>query len=183
MRSMALKTVGFDRALAVDRLTQRVDHAADHGFAHRNRHDAAGAADLVAFLDARVFAEQHGADLVFFQVQRDAGNAALELDQFAGHDVFKAVDAGDTVAHRNHRAGFGYVDCAFVVLNLLAQHARDFIRPNLSHKETLYMCRQETTPVPAWSVICPIARARSRRRRWNQCAPPPRPPAPGRLKT
>ena len=108
-------------------------------FAHRNRHDAAGAANLVAFLDARVFAQQHRADLIFFQVQRDARNAALELDQLAGHDVFQAVNARDAVAHRNHRAGFGDVDRLFVVLDLLAQHARDFIRPNLSHK---FLCSE-----------------------------------------
>ena len=134
MRSIGVELLGLDGTLAVDGLAQRVDHAADHRFAHRHRHDAAGAANFVAFLDAGVFAQQHGAHLVFFQVQRDAGNAALELDQLAGHDVFQAVNAGDAVAHRNHRAGFGDVDRAFVILDFLAQQARDFIRPNLSHK-------------------------------------------------
>ena len=65
------------------------------------------------------------------------GDAALELDQLAGHDVFQAVDARDTVAHRNHRAGFGDVDRLLVVLDLLAQQARDFICPNLSHNSFL----------------------------------------------
>ena len=95
-----------DRTLAVDGISQRVDHAADHAFAHRNRHDAAGAPDLVAFLDVGVIAQHHRAHLIFFQVQRDARNAARELDQFARHDVFQTVNAGDTVAHRNHGAGF-----------------------------------------------------------------------------
>ena len=88
-----------------------------------------------------VIAQQHRADLVFFQVQGDAGNAALELDQFAGHDVFQAVNARDAVAHRNHRAGLGDVDRALVIFNLLAQHARDFIRPNLSHKIPVTLLR------------------------------------------
>ena len=35
MRSIGVERLGGDRALAVDRLAQRVDHAADHGLAHR----------------------------------------------------------------------------------------------------------------------------------------------------
>ena len=95
---------GLDRALAVDGLAERIDHAADQRFAHRHRHDAAGAADFVAFLDLRVIAEQHRAHLVFFQVHGDAGNVVRELDQLAGHDLFQAVDSGDAVAHRDDRA-------------------------------------------------------------------------------
>ena len=45
---------GADRALAVDRLAERVDHAADQRLADRHLDDAAGALDLVAFLDLRV---------------------------------------------------------------------------------------------------------------------------------
>ena len=65
---------GVDRALAVDRLAERVHHAADHRLADRDRHDAAGALHLVAFFDLPVVAQQHRADLIFFQVQRDAGH-------------------------------------------------------------------------------------------------------------
>src|SRR6185369_13105211 len=128
-----VELLGLDGTLAVNRLAERVDHAAHHGFAHRNRHDAAGAANLVAFLDASELAQQHRADLIFFQVERDTGNAALEFDQLAGHDVLQAVNAGDTIAHRDHRAGFRDVHRTVVVVNFLAQQARDFICPYLSH--------------------------------------------------
>ena len=111
-RSIGVELRGLDGALAVDGLAERVDHAADQRFAHRHRHDAAGAADFVAFLDLRVIAEQHGADLVFFQVHGDAGDVVRELDQLARHDLFQAVDAGDAVAHRDHRADLGDVDSA-----------------------------------------------------------------------
>ena len=47
-------------------------------FAHRHGHDAAGAAYFVAFFDVLVFAQQHRADLIFFQVHRDAGNVVAE---------------------------------------------------------------------------------------------------------
>ena len=134
MRFDRARLAGGDGAFAVDGLAQRVHHAADHGLAHRHGHDAAGAADLVAFLDFLIFAQQHRAHLVFFQVQGDAGDAVRELDQLAGHDVFQAVNARDAVAHRNHRSGFGNIDSFFVILNFLAQQARDFISLDLSHK-------------------------------------------------
>ncbi len=61
------------------------------------------------------------------------GDAVRELDQFARHHLFQAVDAGDAVADRDHLAGLGDADRALVVLDLLAQNARDFVCPNLSH--------------------------------------------------
>ena len=70
-----------------------------------------------------IVAQQHRADLVFFQVHGDAGNAVRELDQLARHHLFEAVNARDAVADRDHRAGFGDVDRAFVILNLLAENA------------------------------------------------------------
>ena len=72
--------VGVDRALAVDRLAERVDHAAEQRLADRHLQHAAGALDRVAFLDARVLAEQHGADVVLFEVQHQAHDAVRELE-------------------------------------------------------------------------------------------------------
>src|ERR1700681_4514097 len=48
-------------------------------FTDRDRHDASRAAHFVAFFDLLIFAEQHRTNLVFFQVQRDAGDAVWEL--------------------------------------------------------------------------------------------------------
>ncbi len=77
-RSNRNELVGVDRALVVDGLAERIDHAADHGVAHGHAHDAAGALDLVALFDLGVLAHQHHADLVFFQVHGDAGNVVRE---------------------------------------------------------------------------------------------------------
>jgi hypothetical protein len=89
--------LGGDRALAVDRLAERVDHAADHRLADRHRHDAAGALDLVAFLDLGVLAEQHGADLSSSRFsampKTPCGNSSSSPAM-----TFEAVDAGDAVA-------------------------------------------------------------------------------------
>ena len=67
--------VGRDRTFAIDRLAQGVHHAADETFADGDRHDTPGAAHFVAFFDLLIFAEQHRTNLVFFQVQRNAGHA------------------------------------------------------------------------------------------------------------
>src|ERR1700730_17186706 len=74
-------TPGATRSLAVNGLAERIHHAADHLIAHWNRHDAAGALHLVAFLDDGVIAEQNGSHLVFFQVHCDAGHSVRKLDQ------------------------------------------------------------------------------------------------------
>ena len=58
-----------DRALAVDGLAERVDHAAEHLFADRHRDDPPGALDRIAFLDLAVLAEQHAADAVLLEVR------------------------------------------------------------------------------------------------------------------
>src|SRR5262249_10133533 len=66
-RSDALDRIelgGVDEAFAVERNAERADDAADERGADGNRHDLAGSADFVAFLDALVFAEEHAADVV-----------------------------------------------------------------------------------------------------------------------
>ena len=65
-----------DRSLAVDRLSDGVDHASDQRFAHGDFRNAARALDWIAFFDADVVAHQHGTDIVFFKVQRDPVQAA-----------------------------------------------------------------------------------------------------------
>ena len=87
-----------DRALAVDRLAERVHDAADQLVADRHRDDAARALDDVAFLDVRRVAEEHRADALLFEVQRDAEQAVRELEHLAGHGALDAVHARDAVA-------------------------------------------------------------------------------------
>ena len=79
-------------------IAQRIDDAAQQSLADRKVHDGAGALDRVAFLDRAVVAEDHHADIVGFQVQRHALDAAGELHHLAGLHVVEAIDARDAVA-------------------------------------------------------------------------------------
>jgi hypothetical protein len=95
--------VAVDRTLAVDGLAQGVDDAADQGLTDRDRDDAAGGVDLIAFLDGEIVAQDDGADRVALEIQGETvdGFAApgldRELEQFGCHDLFEAADAGHAV--------------------------------------------------------------------------------------
>ncbi len=96
-----------DRALAVDRVAERVDDAAEQALADRHVDDRAGALDRLAFLDLAVGAENDDADVVAFEVQRHAARAVLEFDHLAGLDLVEAIGAGDAVADGQHLADLG----------------------------------------------------------------------------
>jgi hypothetical protein len=69
------------RALAVDRLAQRVDHAAEEAVADGHREDLAGGLDGLALFDVVDLTEDHGADRVLVEVEREAQVPVLELEQ------------------------------------------------------------------------------------------------------
>src|SRR5262249_29400680 len=109
---------GNDRAFAVGRLAERVDHAADHRVAGRHLDDSLGALDDIAFFDLLKIAEQDGAHLVLFEVQRESGRALLEFQKFAGHHLFEAVNLGDPIADFDHRADLRHGHASVEVFDL-----------------------------------------------------------------
>jgi len=118
---------GVDGTLAVDRLAQGVHDAAQQLLAGGNLHDAAGPPDLVAFLDQRGLAEQHGADVVFLEVQRHAHHAVRQLQQLAGHRLLEAVDSRDPVTDTDDRPHLGQIGLFLVILDLGADDLADFV--------------------------------------------------------
>src|SRR5262249_7263282 len=90
--------------------------------AHRHGERTARALDEIAFDDLRVVAENHHADLVFFQVQRHAVDAAGEFQHFLGHAIRQAFDAGDTVTALDDFADFLDADFGFEIGNAPTQH-------------------------------------------------------------
>ncbi len=116
----------FDRALAVDRIAERIDDAAEQALADRHFDDGAGALDGLAFRDLAVGAEDHDADIVAFEIERHAFDAALELDHLAGLDIVEAVDARDAVADRQHLADFGDLGLLAEILDLILENCGNF---------------------------------------------------------
>ena len=96
--------LGVDRTLAVDRLAERVDDAADQLGADRHFENAARALDRVAFGDVLVLAQHHRADRVALEVEREAERVVRELEHLALHHVRQPVNAADAVGDRHDRA-------------------------------------------------------------------------------
>src|SRR6266851_5235091 len=115
-----------ERALAVDRIAEAVDHATEQPLADRHVDDGAGALDDVAFADGAVFAEDHDADIVALEVERHALDAARKLDHLAGLDAVEAIDAGDAVTDREDLADLGHFGFAAEIGDLLLENGRDF---------------------------------------------------------
>ena len=124
---------GGDVTLAVDRLTEGVDHPAQHRVAHGHSSDFAGGLDGAALLDAATLAHQHHADVVVFEVEGDALGAVLELHQLTGHHLLQAVDAGDAVADLQHGSDVADRNRFVVVLNLLLEDGADLVGADGNH--------------------------------------------------
>src|SRR5215212_1183158 len=143
----ALALGRLDRALAVDRIAECIDHAAEQAFAHRGVHDGAGALDGLAFLDLAVGAEDHDAYVVGLQVQRHAPGAVLELDHLAGLDVVEPVDAGDAVTDGQHLSDFGNLSLLAEILDLVLQDRGNFRGADVHQPASFIACLIELSLV------------------------------------
>ena len=119
--------VGLDVALAVDRLAERVDHAAEVAVADRHREDVAGALDLLALLDLRRVTEDDHTDVADVEVQRDTQRAALELEQLVGHGARQALDTRDAVAGLRHDADLFARGLGRVRRDVVLDRTADFV--------------------------------------------------------
>src|ERR1700730_1482141 len=143
----ALAFGGLDRALAVDRIAERIDHAAEQALADRGIDDGAGALDGLAFLDLAIGAENHDTDVVGFEVQRHAAGAVLELDHFTGLDVVEAVDAGNAVADGQHLSDFGNFSLLAEILDLVLQDRGNFRGADVHQPASFIACLIELSLV------------------------------------
>ena len=114
LNSAGRRSVDLDVALAVERVAERVDDAAEQRLADRDLEQLAGALDRVALDDLLPVAEEHGADVVGLEVQREAGDAVRELEHLERHAVLEAVDARDAVGDRQDGADLGQLGLAGV---------------------------------------------------------------------
>src|SRR6266542_3774562 len=72
--------IGFDRRAPVDRLPEGVHDPADEGVADRHARHAPRPPGRLALLDPVPSAEEGGADVVLLEVEREPGDAVLELE-------------------------------------------------------------------------------------------------------
>ena len=97
----------FDRAFAINRIAQRINHPAQQALANRHIDNRFGPLNRVAFFDVAVIAEDHHADIISFEVQGHAFDTIGKFNHFPGLDIIKTIDPGDAVADGKHLADFG----------------------------------------------------------------------------
>ena len=120
--------LGDDRSLAVERIAERVEHAADHSLADRHAEQFAGAPHLVALHHFQVVAEDDHADGVFLEIECQSRDAAGEFDHFTGHHAGEAPHARDAVADLEHATDLANVDARLEPVDLLTQYRGDLVR-------------------------------------------------------
>src|SRR5579862_1707332 len=89
------RTLGIDRALAIDRLPERVHYAAEQLGAYGHFEDAASGLDRVTFGQMLVVTQHDRADRVLLEVQRQAIGVARELEHLAVTRIGQTMNAGD----------------------------------------------------------------------------------------
>ena len=132
----------------VDRAAERVDDAADELRSDRHLEHASGAADLVAFLELQIVAEDDGADVVLFEVEREGRDRLARLrrrdvEHLAGHRLREAVDARDTVLYLEDGSDFLDLEVAEVGgFDLAKENVLDFAgaKCGFSGHDSLRMC-------------------------------------------
>lgn len=119
----------LDLAEPVDRLAERVDHAAEVALAHGHREHLAGAGDLLALLDAGELAEHDDTDLVLLEVLRQAERAVREADQLVRHHAGETLDVGDAIGCVDNSADLGLLRLGRLVRRReVLQRVADFVR-------------------------------------------------------
>ena len=108
MFSVRIKLRGFDRSLAIERLSQGIHYATKQTFADRGLQEASGGLDLVAFADRCIVAEDDRAHLRLLEVERQSVNAARKLEHFVEHRGAEAFDLGHAVADFPDDANVGF---------------------------------------------------------------------------
>ena len=97
MRSTGRVAVAVDRALVVERATERVHDPAEQRGPDRHLDHAPGRLDRVAFLDRGRVAEDDRADRLLLEVEGHAHQAVREFEQLGRERAGQPIDLGDPV--------------------------------------------------------------------------------------
>ena len=91
--------IGFNRSLAVKGCASRINYTPQQSFAHRHLRDLAGSLYDVAFFDVSNFTQNRNTDIVCFQIENHAQNAAGEFQKLHRHCILHAVYSGNTITN------------------------------------------------------------------------------------
>ena len=121
-----LRFLALDGAESVQRIAERIHHAAEHLLAHVDGRDAAGTAHRHALLDQVGRTQQDGAHVVLFQVHHHGHDPVAAVKQFARLGMRKPVQADYTIAHLQDLADFFPLEGGVHLAQLLQQHLGNF---------------------------------------------------------
>ena len=133
---------GLRRTLAVDRIAQPVDHAAQQVLPYRNVDDGLGALDRIAFADGAVLAEDDDAHVVVLEIEGHSLNAPGEFDHLAGLDPVETVNARYPVADGQDLPHLGDLGLGAEVLDLRPQDRRNLGGANIHLSTSFLAVRQ-----------------------------------------
>src|SRR5205085_4631968 len=124
----------LDLAETVDRLPERIDHAAEQSLADRHVGNTSRTANFSALADLVGIREDGGADVVFLEVENHPLDSAFEFQQLTGGRTLEAMNARNTVAGRKDATGLAYLDLPTEVTDLLFDEIADLGSLDLLHR-------------------------------------------------
>ena len=125
--------IGLNRSLAVKRCAGRINYTSQQSFANRHLRDLTGSLYDVAFFDMSNFTQNRNTDIVCFQIENHAQNAAGEFQKFHRHCILYAVYSGNTITNGQNSSGFAYIQLFFIAFYLLRNNLTNFFRFNCFH--------------------------------------------------
>ena len=123
-----IKICRLDGALAVQGLSQGVDHSSEKSFAYGDTGPLLRADHPAALSDPAVSAKEHTADRVPPDILYHPLFAVVKLDDLAVHSVIQSVDGGNAVAHGPHGTHFVYRLVKISVLHRFPQNGNDPVK-------------------------------------------------------
>ena len=82
---------------SIDGLTQGIDDPSDQGISHGNGEHLACPPNLVSLFDLGIIAEDHGSDIVLFEVEGHPVDSIGKFKHLGGHATGKSFDPGDPI--------------------------------------------------------------------------------------
>eukprot|EP00162_Nutomonas_longa_P014214 comp21872_c0_seq1/m.49537 comp21872_c0_seq1/g.49537 ORF comp21872_c0_seq1/g.49537 comp21872_c0_seq1/m.49537 type:complete len:544 (+) comp21872_c0_seq1:1425-3056(+) len=121
----ARSLVGGDRALSIDRLTERIDDATEQTLTDWHIDDCACSLDQIAFSHDSVVTEHDHTDIVVLQVERHASESSTELHHLTCLNVLQSRHTSNSISNRQHSSNFRHIHILLKSRNLRLKKCTD----------------------------------------------------------